>query len=311
MFIEQYKSHYCYGCEEYKSDVGIKNPCPKCGEELEYLHEYRRLYCHQCKAYAPRDYGLTREGDRAMTKEEGSKEEGIGYTVFSREDMDLASKEELMSWCREYGLDDTGMKYELRLRLLEHIRKQGLLLKGEKPIQVVREELSEPEVETAAPEEDVIEELVVEGDEKAAPQVEVVEEAASRVDVPENACANCGTELTYIPQYGRWYCYSCQTYAGSEPASETQAQPSRVRADRAPTATKVVRQKGGNPKVGISLAAVGLLMFIADMLLFRAPAVFDFPVLIRAPDLDFALQFLSIVFIALGLMAAIIVRPRH
>ncbi len=26
------------------------------------------------------------------------------------------------------------------------------------------------------------------------------------------ACYVCGTGLTWVPQYGRWYCYRCQAY---------------------------------------------------------------------------------------------------
>ncbi|MEW5937852.1 MAG: hypothetical protein AB1665_08575, partial [Candidatus Thermoplasmatota archaeon] len=28
-------------------------------------------------------------------------------------------------------------------------------------------------------------------------------------------CTQCGRELTWVPQYERWYCYTCQAYAGT------------------------------------------------------------------------------------------------
>lgn len=313
VFIERYRSHYCYGCQEYKDDVGIRNPCPECGEELQYLHEYKRFYCRLCKEYAPNDYRGTLEEEDTLS--EGERKGSIGFTSFSREDMDLASKEELMAWCHEFGIDDTGMKYELRLRLLEHIRKQGLLLKGEKPAKLVKEELPEPEPMEAPTEEFLLEEVLADDQDETTAQVEVAREVQSQAQAPESMCANCGAELTFIPQYGRWYCYSCRTYAGAEPSPKgtPQPRPSRTGAARtgpAGAATKVVK-KTGNPMVGIGLAAFGLILFVAEMLLFRAPRVFEFPVLIRAPDIEFALQFLSIVFIVLGLTAAIIVRSHR
>ncbi len=312
VFIEQYKSHYCYGCQEYKDDVGIANPCPECGEELQYLHQYERFYCRQCKQYAPKDYRGTFEGVVGLSEgEKGS----IGYTSFSREDMDLASKEELMSWCQEFGIDDTGMKYELRLRLLEHIRKQGLLLKGEKPAKLVKEELPEPEPIETPTEESVLEEVLAEEGDTTTTQMEMADEVQIEGRTLENVCANCGAELTFIPQYGRWYCYSCRSYAGATPSpkAQTQTRPSKAGGARSRpdvVATKV-RKKSGNPMVGVGLAVFGLILFIAEMLLFRAPRVFQFPVLIRSPDIEFALQFLSIVFIVLGLTAAIVVRSHR
>ncbi|MDX1534274.1 MAG: hypothetical protein R3291_01475, partial [Thermoplasmata archaeon] len=64
-----------------------------------------------------------------------AKATATGFAPFSREEMDLASKDQLIRWSKEYGLDESGMKYELRLRLLEYVRRQGLLLKGEEPLE--------------------------------------------------------------------------------------------------------------------------------------------------------------------------------
>ncbi len=322
VFIQQYHRYYCYGCQEYKENVGIRNSCPTCGGELEHIPQYNRFYCFQCRAYAPQEYGITGRirGGRPMTKDDAGKEQIVGYAPFSREDMDLASKEQLMNWCKDYSLDDGGMKYELRLRLLEHVRKQGLLLKGEKPGETQREKAPQPAEEEVVQEAAVVEELEepprAAEEASAPPRVEVEEQAIrplQRTQEVQNACPTCGKELAYIPQYGRWYCYSCQSYAPSgtsSPVSTYPAQSSRQQATTA--ATKIRKQRQGNPMVGISLAIVGLLMFVVDELLYRAPAVFDIPVLVTAPEIDFALRFLSIIFIALGLIAAIVlVRARR
>ena len=47
------------------------------------------------------------------------------------------------------------------------------------------------------------------------PQAEAVPERSAPRQRPgaQHPCPRCGRELTYIPQYRRWYCYSCQRYA--------------------------------------------------------------------------------------------------
>ncbi len=296
-YVPQYGRHYCYGCRSYApKDL---RECEECGRALVFIEQYQTNYCYGCQEY--------KEDEMVSEEPRGN---AIGHTSFSREDLDLASKEELMSWCEEFGLDDSGMKYELRLRLLEHIRKQGMLLKGEKPVQLVKEELPEPEVKEAEEEDAVLEEILAEEDEAVTAQPEAIAATEKPSETAERTCANCGAALTYIPQYGRWYCYSCHNYADAKPARRTMPRPQQTKARSAQVATKAAK-KGGNPMVGISLAALGLLLFIGEMLLFRAPRVFDFPVFIRSPDVEFALQLLSMVFIVLGLTAAIVVRSRH
>ncbi len=306
VFVQQYRKFYCYGCEEYK-DTGVQNPCPNCGGELQYVPEYDRFFCTGCKEYAPKGYSVaatTSRGQR-MSKGNEKQEESIGYAQFSREEMDLASKEQLMEWCRDYGLDDSGLKYELRLRLLEHVRRQRLLLKGETAPEEV------PEEPTAAATDEGPEGAVAV--QQYEDQPEVAPSPGAETYVTESACPTCGQGLTYIPQYESWFCYSCQSYATqpSESSPEAAGLPKESQL-AATTAVKVKGRRQGNPKVGISLAAFGLLMYIADELLFRAPAIFDIPVFVTAPEIDFALRFLSTVFVAMGLMAAVLlVRPRR
>ncbi|MFQ5837674.1 MAG: hypothetical protein ACE5HJ_02690 [Thermoplasmata archaeon] len=321
VFVQQYHRYYCYGCQEYKEDAGIRNPCPTCGKELEYIPQYDRFYCLDCRAYVPKSYGIARgrKGGKRMKAGGEGKAETIGYAPFSREEMDLASKEQLMKWCRDYALDDSGMKYELRLRLLEHVRKQGLLLKGEEPVESQEEKPPEPEEKEAAQEAPLVEEQPEPPEQLAEEthqgQVEVVQEVEAPQEAGregESACPTCGGELTYIPQYDRWYCYSCRAYPPAGAVPGVTAQPMhQTRRRKATGAVKIRQQKEGNPMVGISLAVVGLLLFVAYALLYQAPGIFEVPVFITAPEIGFALWFLSLVFIALGLIAAIIlVKPR-
>lgn len=336
VFVQQYRRHYCYGCQTYREGRGVRRPCPGCGDELAYLPQYDRFYCYACRQYAPRAYGITGRPGRSRRMSGGrGNGDAIGYAPFSREELDLASKDQLVQWCREYGVDDSGMKYELRLRILEQVRKRGLLLRGEEaddegppvPEEAPPEEALEDEeaVAVASGGEEMDEvsddeggEEVDEGAEGPAPrpspprasQAADVAMPAVRTLSSDGGCRNCGGELTHIPQYGRWYCYACRTYAPAAEGGRPAAHPGGGRATLAnPRAVKVPR--GGNPMVGLSLAAGGVALFVAHMLLFKAPAVFDLPVVTTAPEVAFALEFLSLLFIALGLMAAILlVRSR-
>lgn len=140
------------------------NPCPTCGRELTYIQQYNRHYCYSCKAYAPlrRDtiaaipaarpaaaltatQGAASEATLAFPRAEatpalGRSAEALAAAIlprgelpFTREELDAASKDQLMRWCQSYSLEASGMKYELRLRLLEYIKAKNLPLKGGPP----------------------------------------------------------------------------------------------------------------------------------------------------------------------------------
>ncbi|MBI4416076.1 MAG: hypothetical protein HY557_03735 [Euryarchaeota archaeon] len=42
------------------------------------------------------------------------------------------------------------------------------------------------------------------------------------------ACPGCGKELTWVPQYGQWYCYAEQKYYQPGPAQPTSQQPAQA-----------------------------------------------------------------------------------
>src|SRR6266571_1635852 len=50
---------------------------------------------------------------------------------------------------------------------------------------------------------------------RPAEPVVVVQETPTVREIPkvEHPCPTCSRELTYIPQYNRWYCYSCLAYS--------------------------------------------------------------------------------------------------
>ncbi len=207
-----------------------------------------------------------------------------GFAPFSREEMDLASKDQLIRWAKEYGLDKGGMKYELRLRILEYIRRQGLLLKGEEPLE---EESAPSDNETAA------------APPAAPPQSASGGETAPTSSEPApnispGTCGNCGGGLTYIAEYERWYCYNCDTYAGAS-AGVSQASSHRQ------------AREGGRAGAGIALALAGILTFLAYQILFVAPpGLFPIPIVITvAPEVLFALPLVAFVLLGVGVIAGL------
>ncbi len=210
-----------------------------------------------------------------------------GYAPFSREEMDLASKDQLIRWAKEYGLDEGGMKYELRLRILEYIRRQGLLLKGEEPLE---EESAPSDHETAAAPPAAPPGSASRG-KAAQTAVELPSDPASTGS--PSACANCGGDLSYIDEYERWYCYNCDAYAGA--SAEVSHAPSHRQA-----------REGGRAGAGIALALAGILTFLAYQILFVAPGLFPIPIVITvAPEVLFALPLVAFVLLGVGVVAGL------
>ncbi|MFQ5552399.1 MAG: hypothetical protein ACE5EW_01570 [Thermoplasmata archaeon] len=235
-----------------------------------------------------------------MTKAQAT---ATGFAPFSREEMDLASKDQLIRWCKEYELDQSGMKYELRLRLLEYIRRQGLLLKGEEPLDEDAPAPAEADGPPPAPPA----ESASGGGDSAQAVVQLPTDPAPS-EAP-GACANCGGELTYISQYDRWYCYNCDTYAASSDAEggEGTASTPRVSPPHLEGRTR------GRAGAGIALALAGLLTFIAYQVLFVAPAVLPIPVYVTGtPEILFALPMVAFVLLGAGVIAGLrSLRPRE
>jgi hypothetical protein len=229
-----------------------------------------------------------------MTEAQGT---ATGFAPFSREEMDLASKDQLIKWCKEYELGQSGMKYELRLRLLEYIRRQGLLLKGEEPLEEDVGSPAEAEADVPAPPPESSG-----GEGETMPEVVVLPTDSAPTESP-GVCANCGAELTFIPQYERWFCYSCDTYASSSGA----AAGGTLAAPATSMSTSHAKVRGrGRATAGIALAAAGLLTFIAYQVLFLAPALFPIPVFVTGtPEILFALPLLAFVLLGAGVIAGL------
>ena len=85
----------------------------------------------------------------------------------------------------------------------------------QEPIDTAAEESPEPvaPVTTAAPDV-IVETPVAETARPAGPMV-VVQETPTVREIPkvEHPCPTCSRELTYIPQYNRWYCYPRRAYS--------------------------------------------------------------------------------------------------
>ncbi len=294
VFVREHQRFYCYGCETYE-DAEVERPCPNCGEELEYDSQNDRHRCPACGESAPSRGAPTPPRARGPTMSP-EEDEVIGYAPFSREEMDLASKEMLMEWCRDYDLDDSGLKYELRLRLLEHIRRNGLLLKGEIPTADAEgEESGGPEASEAAV---VVEEAPPPAEPDVGALLEGVGSAREIYDTPpgEAFCPTCGQSLTYVSEYDQWYCYHCQSYTREPVGSAERGEAARVRGGR----------KG---RGGLAAAGLGLVLFLADQLFFHAPSFIALPItlpeFLMTPEVDWGLGVLSIVLIVAGLMAAV------
>ena len=82
-------------------------------------------------------------------------------------------------------------------------------------IETAAEESSEPVAHVTTADPEVIVETPVAETARPAEPVVVVQETPTVREIPkvEHPCPTCSRELTYIPQYNRWYCYSCLAYS--------------------------------------------------------------------------------------------------
>jgi predicted RNA-binding Zn-ribbon protein involved in translation (DUF1610 family) len=167
----------------------------------------------------------------------------------------------------------------------------------------------------------------------------ITEAPAVPVTRVEHPCPRCGRELTYIPQYNRWYCYSCRAYAPRarskfacpncgaplrwisqyerwwcdacrryapadlpKPGRTTLAEGSAVGTSRplATIATPAVQQHR-NPETGIGLVGFGMVLFVVYEILVDLPASLSGGSLL-GPDVAFGLRFFAGVFLAVGVI---------
>ena len=159
-------------------------------------------------------------------------------------------------------------------------------------------------------------------EEKAAPPgaMAVVEAAPKPVPAPaptpapkppavKNPCPTCGKELTYVKQYGRFYCHSCKKYAPAKPrnpcptcgkelmfiatyqrhycpacgkyapadltkqilATRSTAAVAAPAAAVAPARVVADHRHSGAPGAGIGLVATGIVLLLLYMILYALP----------------------------------------
>lgn len=272
-------------------------------------------------------------------------------------------KSELTDLCRAYELDATGTKEELQERLLTFLKKLQAEQEGEAPTPAAEAEptaASEPaeeEIEAeptkapavlASPEpfreqpepaSAVAPVVLVQEAPQAARAVETAPVVVSPVVVAahvEHPCPTCGRELSFISQYGRWYCYSCQRYAPAtrnacptcgatmrfidqyerwwcdscrryapadlpKPRTAAAAAVAQTVVTAPVAARAIVLHRHGSPGSGIALLAFGLMLYVAYAALTLIPDVLSYP---RPPLLGNAdlalLNFLAFLLMALG-----------
>lgn len=150
-------------------------------------------------------------------------------------------KAELIDLCKAYDLDPSGTKEQVQERLLSYLHDleadetdqagEPAATPEPTPAAIVTpapqvETRSEPvagsHADVATPaaaaamiqvERPVAPSVVTVQEAPAAQPESVVVETARVVPRIEHPCPTCGRELTFIAQYGRYYCYFCQRYA--------------------------------------------------------------------------------------------------
>ena len=154
-------------------------------------------------------------------------------------------KPELMDLCKAYDLDPSGTKDQLQERLLNYLEdlEAESQPETEEPIPAIpfvatpKEERGEaptapvsplsaqttvappkekaPETPAYAAVQPPTQSVVIEEPPARTAAHETIPIAVTPVEVArvEHPCPTCGCELSYISQYGRWYCYFCQRYA--------------------------------------------------------------------------------------------------
>ncbi len=286
-----------------------------------------------------------------------SKPAAVRVKIFS------LKKADLVDLCRIYRLDPSGAKEELQQRLLGYLHDleveepEG----GEAPSErTASPETSRPEAAAQTPAEAteeataatapvvyataagaaVVEETPAAA--QAAPTAKPAPAPAAEAPRPgpraEHPCPTCGRELTYIAQYGRYYCYSCQRYAPAgakgknacptcgatmrwidqhrrwwcdscqryasadlPPPGRTAPVAAAEAAASAPVARTVAVHRHGSPGGGAGLVGLGIALYVVYAFFGFLGTLLGFvPPAGITPEMLDALQFLAFVLVALG-----------
>ncbi len=127
--------------------------------------------------------------------------------------------------------------------------------------------------------------------------------------VPKNACPSCGATLRWIEKYSRWWCDSCHQYAPADlpaPRGTVAVAEAARPAFREEAKAEVAAHHHRSPSTGISLAGLGLVMWVLYEILVEVPRFFpvDFGITLQR-EYAFLLQFFGLLFVALGVIVGI------
>ena len=260
--------------------------CPSCGGILSYIAPYDRFFCYRCNLYALSEavpsttqpvspvpatgarsappvasiaskpakqpaplaqVEPTFAGPESVPAAQEEPEETDERPPLTREVLNEAKKAQLLDLSREYGLDPTGTKEQLREHLLSYLESEETKSRPiefaapTRHVEEVPQEEPTPEASEPAPEEEratesgpllLVDEPASTVDAWPLPTAESVRDTAesphageptaedAAVSSPptqavrvEHPCPTCGRELDFIAQYGRWYCHACKAYA--------------------------------------------------------------------------------------------------
>ncbi len=179
--------------------------CPKCEGEPSYVEQYDRYYCYTCSEYIE---PVAKEEEKEEAKEEPAKEEAKVCPKCEEEASYVEQYDRYYCYtCSEY-IEPVAKKKEEKLEE-EKVDEEAEAKETAKVCPKCDSEASYVEqydryyCYTCS---EYVEPVGKEEEEK--PKEEVIQEEKEAAKV----CPKCGGEPTYVEQYDRYYCYSCNEY---------------------------------------------------------------------------------------------------
>lgn len=120
------------------------------------------------------------------------------------------------------------------------------------------------------------------------------------------ACPTCGTGLRWIQQYGRWWCESCRRYAPADlprpdDATATTGSATAVRSLSTTTSVAAITHRHQSPGSGIGLVWFGVVLFMLYEVLVDLPAALSYDSgVLITPNVAWGLRFFGFFFVAVG-----------
>ena len=402
-YVTQYDRYYCYRCSAYPPEGVFMEPQAAATSQpsdapaaesptaLVVIEPAKPQDLLPSPSESAPSSSVERTAEEEIQPHEAASQKP--RRALDREEITTAKKPLLMQLCKDYDLESTGTREELRQRLLSYLDQlegtgssdsaaetteaageaegagqepEAVSPESVSPESVSFEEQESPQgtaessdsqtqtepapslpsvaastttVETRpeTPTREAVVEPSVVATPSREPMAHVVAPSypAARVDHP---CPTCGRALTFIPQYSRWYCYSCRTYAPRTMAKfacpncgaslrwispysrwwcdacrrYAPADLPRPEGAVAPVATAqsvatrpavatAITHRHPSPASAIGLVAFGLLLFVMYEVLVDLPIVLSVNTgLVLTPDVAFGLRFFAFLFVAVG-----------